>query len=1262
MDNRPKKISAFENFETRNVPSKRIIITAVVIAATVFTLDLIAPLGVAGGVLYVVLVLYGWDFKNSLGLFFLAAAASILTIAGYFFSSEGGVSWVVFTNRFYAIIVIWATALFLWWIRQEMFLTQKKPIQKTLYSSKKIFPWELIAVIILTSLIIASCWGVLSLIETRAKADIQKSLTTALQTSNISIKKLFDVQKKAVELWADNTQIQIAARKLMNLSNIPDLLINSQAQADLREWLAPVFRTQGFRGYFIIGDDNISIASSRDTNIGTPNLLTRQPELLNRLWAGETLITLPQSSDVALKNIEGEMIHGLATMFVAAPIKDDKGKIMALLAFRIEPDENFLPIFEHGRFGNTGETYAFNKKGVLINESRFNDQLTKIGLLPPGKHSDLHIEVRNPGVNLALGKSAPLPRNNQPLTLMAQSALAGKNSMNLEGYRDYRGVPVVGAWLWNDELGFGITTEIDIEEAFTFLNNVRFTIIVFIFLVVGALFVLAKVLISTRKIIEERDAKNTLILSSIGEGIFGLDNKTRVTFVNPGACEMLGYKEEECINQPISFILHQNLDGTSYSSEESRMCMTIADGKIRRIDNEIMWHKNGTSFPVEYTSTPIISNNKSIGAVVSFMDITQRKEADAELRKLSRVVEQNPSSIVITNRDGEIEYINPAFTTISGFTAEEAIGNTPRVLKSGLEPKELYEELWSTITSGQNWKGEIRNKNKKGEIYWETVLISPIRSQDGKITHFVGLKEDITQRKKAEQRLAENKEILSAAIENIPAGFLLVDNKGRMEIFNAKFISLYSQLADCIAPGSHLEEFTRVGAQRGIYPAAKGRTEEWINERIVKYKEKAILFNDNLKDKKWIHVSGKELQDGRRVYIHFDITELKQAKEDAEKANKAKSVFLSSMSHEFRTPLNAILGFSQLLDEDNKLPLNSTPRGYVKKILKSGYLLLQLIDDVFDLVKIESDTLEMSMERVHLYSEVKEVLGLFQDKADAKNIKIIVKEPDHKLFIQADRVRIQQVIQQLMSNAVKFGHTGGCVTLFCETPAMNKVRINIMDNGPGIPEEKLDRIFKPFDRLGAEGVLGHGTGIGLTIAQKLVEQMGGSMGFSTKVGVGSTFYIDFTLDEPLEKEKNIIPGSKNLNSLDLNKEYTLLYVEANLHNQQLIKAFLLQRSNFKLLTAQDAGQGTDLAQTRQPDLILMDMTLPDMDGFAALELLQKNQETCHIPVVAMIANAMPDTIATTMAKKFTDYLIKPVSLGHFFRVIDKALNSTDTAM
>lgn len=1118
--------------------------------------------------------------------------------------------------------------------------------------SKNNFSKEWLVAASLSVIILISSWSLLTLIKTKAKADIKKTLITALEVCHIGIKKSFDFQKKAVVLWADNTLIRSAVIELIPLSNNPDLLINSQAQANLREWLTPVFRTQGFRGYFIIGENNISLAASRDKNIGTPNLLTKQPEFLNRLWAGETLITLPQPSDVPLKDINGKMVPGLPTMFVGTPIKDDTGDVIAILTFRIEPDESFSEVLERGRFGDTGETYAFNKAGRLISESRFNDQLAKIGLLPSGKHSDLHIRVCDPGVNLMLGKSASLPRDKQPLTLMAQSAVTGKTGTDLAGYRDYRGVPVVGAWVWDETLGFGIATEVDAVESFTFMNNMRILIFVFTFLIVGALIILAKVLISTRQIIEERDAKNTLILSSIGEGIFGLDTNYRVTFVNPKACELLGYIEEEFINQSISLIQHHLPDSTEYQPEKSKMFLTITDGKIHRVDNEIMWRKNGTSFPVEYTSTPIFDNNKPMGAVVSFMDITERQEARIELRKLSRTVEQNPISIVITDREGIIEYINPAFTKISGYTATEAIGNTPRILKSGLESSEFYTELWHTITSGQDWKGEIRNKKKNGDIYYEKTIISPIRSQDGSIIHFVGLKEDITQQKKAEQRLETSKAILSAAIENIPAGFLLLDRNGCMEIFNKKFISLYSGLTDCIVLGNHLEKFIRAGAERGIYPEANNRIEEWTADRIAKLMEKKIQFNDNLKQDKWIHVSGKELQDGRRVYIHIDITEITQAKEAAERANKAKSVFLSSMSHEFRTPLNAILGFSQLLDEDDKLQPDSVSRGYVKKILKSGYLLLQLINNVLELVKIEADTLDLSLERVSLWSEVNEVILEMKDKADAKNIKIIVKKPDEKIAVRADRIRLQQIIQQLISNAVKFGHTGGVVRLFSERIDPNRVRINIADNGPGISEEKRDRIFKPFDRLGAEGILGHGAGIGLTIAQKLVKQMDGNIGFSTKVDEGSTFFVDFPLDETLKEEKNIIPESKNLNPLYGNKEVTLLYVEANLHDQQLVKAFLTQRTNIILLIASNAEQGNDMANAHRPDLILLDMALPDMDGFAFLEQLNKNQETCNIPVVAMIYDDTPDIIAKTKAKKFVDYLIKPINLNQFFRVID----------
>ncbi len=511
--------------------------------------------------------------------------------------------------------------------------------------------------------------------------------------------------------------------------------------------------------------------------------------------------------------------------------------------------------------------------------------------------------------------------------------------------------------------------------------------------------------------------------------------------------------------------------------------------------------------------------------------------------------------------------------------------------------------------------------------------------------------EDITQRKKTEQHLLESKKILSTAIESIPEGFLLVDNTGCVEIFNSKFVSLYSKLDDCITPGNHLENLIRAGAERGVHPEAKDRVEEWVAERIAISMGEKIGFDDQSKDKNWVHVSGKKLEDGRRVYIHIDITELKQAKEDAENANKAKSVFLSSMSHELRTPLNAILGFSQLLEEDDNLQPGSTSRGFVKNILKSGYLLLQLIDDLLDLVKIDANSLDIPTERVHLSFEANEVINRMKTKADIKNIKIIVKELDHRIFIQADRIRFQQVIKHLISNAIKFGRTGGHISFYCENRPMDKVRINISDNGPGIPEEKLERVFKPFDRLGAEGVSSQGAGIGLSIAKKLTEQMNGSIGFITKVDEGSTFYVDFPLAAS-QKEKNITSISNHLSGLDP-KVYNIIYVEANVHDQQLVKAFLMQRPNFNLLIAEKAEQGIDMAQGNKPDLILMDMDLPDMDGFAALELLKKNKEICDIPVVSMITDSMPETIEKVTTRNFSDYLIKPLNLRQFFRVIDK---------
>jgi len=398
-------------------------------------------------------------------------------------------------------------------------------------------------------------------------------------------------------------------------------------------------------------------------------------------------------------------------------------------------------------------------------------------------------------------------------------------------------------------------------------------------------------------------------------------------------------------------------------------------------------------------------------------------------------------------------------------------------------------------------------------------------------------------------------------------------------------------------------------------------------------------------DQNWLDVAA---QVGTQVGRTFE----REARHEADRANRAKSEFLSRMSHELRTPLNAILGFGQLLELEDISP---EQRDSVRHILKGGRHLLDLVNEVLNISRIESGHMHFSPEAVHLGDVIRETVDLIRPLAAQRNIPVIGPSTNvDDRHVLADRQRLKQLLLNLLSNAVKYNREGGSVNVEC-TETGGLIRLNVHDTGTGIPAHKLQRLFRPFERLGAEQGTVEGTGLGLALSKRLAELMGARIGVETALGKGSTFWVEFEVTaNPLEVA-DAAEAPVETTQPPVQPERTVLYIEDNFSNLQLIERLFARRPNLKLLAAMQAGLGLDLAVQHLPDMLLLDLNLPDMSGLEVLARLRTNPHTCEIPVVVISADATTGQISRLLAAGAAAYLTKPLEVPKFLATIDEVL-------
>ncbi|GAA0580078.1 ATP-binding protein [Caenispirillum bisanense] len=648
-------------------------------------------------------------------------------------------------------------------------------------------------------------------------------------------------------------------------------------------------------------------------------------------------------------------------------------------------------------------------------------------------------------------------------------------------------------------------------------------------------------------------------------------------------------------------------------------------------------------------------------------DITDRKRAEEDLKVSEERLQRATAFAEIGTWEWTLEsgavYCSDRMAALFGHPGQ-CVGRTHADLMESVHPADRAAVTAAADACIQGLRAfdvEHRVIWPNGRIHWLHARGDVVRAADGTPVRMLGVVRDITRTKAAELALKESQRRLRVAIENISDGFLLVDSEDRVVLWNEKLKSLYPRLAPHLYVGVPFEDLVRAGVRDGQYANALGREEEFIAERMARHRLDEELYEerlvDALGDERWVRVAERTIPGGGgRVGIRADVTELRRAQQEADTANKAKSEFLSSMSHELRTPLNAILGFAQLLEASRREPLTDKQKSHVQHILKGGQHLLELINEVLDLARIEAGKMSLSIEDISPADVVEECLSLTETLAARRGITVVREAPAQLPAVRADYTRLKQVLLNLLSNAVKYNRDGGRLTLAIGPGAPATMRFSVSDTGRGIPADRQGELFQPFNRLGAETTEVEGTGIGLTLTRELVERMGGAIGFVSEAEVGSTFWVDI----PLSEAKDLIPADDGEAAaaepeLAATRSLRVLYIEDNPANMRLMEEVMEEVGEAILSTAHTAELGIEMAIRDRPDLVIMDINLPGMDGYRAIGVLRDTPQTRAIPVIALSANATASAIQKGLAAGFDAYLTKPVVIPELMQAIARAV-------
>jgi PAS domain S-box-containing protein len=772
------------------------------------------------------------------------------------------------------------------------------------------------------------------------------------------------------------------------------------------------------------------------------------------------------------------------------------------------------------------------------------------------------------------------------------------------------------------------------------------------------------------------------------DGILILDAETgMVVDVNPFLIKMLGYSREAFLGKNVwelGFFKDILANQANFTELQQKGYIRYEDKPLETSD--------GRRIDVEFVSNVYRAGDRNV-IQCNIRNITARKQEEEALLKAgalqNAIFNSANFSSIATDEKGVIQIFNVGAERMLGYAAADVMNKiTPADISDPQEviarAKALSAELATPIAPGfealvfKASRGiediyELTYIRKDGSRFPAIVSVTALRDAQNAIIGYLLIGTDNTARKQIEaeqkqlaQRLRDQQFYTRSLFESNIDAIMTTDPSGIITDVNKQMEVLTGCTRDELIGAPFKNYFTdpdRAETSIKLVLSEKKVTNYELTVRARDGKETVVSYNattfyDRDRRLQGVFAAARDVTERKRFEqaLQESNVELESAKSAAEKANLAKSDFLSSMSHELRSPLNAILGFAQLMESASPSPTASQAAS-IAQILQAGWHLLKLINEILDLAVIESGKVSLSLEPVSLAEVMSECQAMMEPEAQQRGIRMTFPRFDDSVFVWADRTRLKQIVINLLSNAIKYNKEQGTVVVDCTVISPERTRISVKDTGAGLTPEKLAQLFQPFNRLGQEASGVAGTGIGLVVTKQLAELMEGVLGVESTVGMGSEFWVELLSTaapepavggaEPAEQAQPRRPTGTRIR--------TLLYIEDNPANMELVEQLIARRTDLRLLTAVNGTLGIELARASPTDVILMDINLPGISGIDALKILREDPSTAHIPVVALSANAMPRDIAKGLEVGFFSYLTKPIKVKEFMETLNAAL-------